>query len=253
MLLQETMERQGEFLFRWRSYLPLALVPAAVAALTQGAGPEQVWGETAYHVWAYACMVLSFSGLAIRWATVGFVPVRTSGRNTKAQRAETLNTTGLYSLTRNPLYLGNFVAVLGITASIGVWWFVAIVCLSYWLYIERIIATEEAFLARKFGTEYEAWAAETPAFFPSFRRWVSPTLPFSIVTLLRREYNGVLAVGAAFMVLEVMRDLWLEGERFSAWVHEDGVWAALLMITALTFVTLRTLKKYTDVLRASVR
>jgi protein-S-isoprenylcysteine O-methyltransferase Ste14 len=194
-------------------------------------------------------MVLSFAGLAIRWATVAFVPAGSSGRNTRSQRATALNTTGLYSITRNPLYLGNFVTVLGIALSIGIWWFVVLLCLSYWLYIERIIATEEAFLAEKYGAEYAAWAARTPVFLPAFRNWVPPARRASVKTLLRREYNGVLAVGAAFAALELISDLGIEHESLATWMWEDGVWVALLFGTALVFWALRTLKKHTATLR----
>jgi protein-S-isoprenylcysteine O-methyltransferase Ste14 len=249
MRIATRIEREGQFLFRWRSFLPLALIPFAVAAMAQGNPVERYWGDETYHLWAYGCMVLSFAGLAIRWATVAFVPAGSSGRNTRSQRATALNTTGLYSITRNPLYLGNFVTVLGIALSIGIWWFVVLVCLSYWLYIERIIATEEAFLAEKYGAEYAAWAARTPVFLPAFRNWVPPARRASVKTLLRREYNGVLAVGAAFAALELISDLGIEHESLATWMWEDGVWVALLFGTALVFWALRTLKKHTATLR----
>jgi protein-S-isoprenylcysteine O-methyltransferase Ste14 len=247
------MERDGAFLFRWRSFLPLALIPFALAALAQGHSVESYLGDAAYHRWAYACMALSFAGLAIRWATVAFVPARSSGRNTRSQRADALNTTGLYSLTRNPLYLGNFIAVLGIALSIGVWWFVLLVGLAYWLYIERIIAAEEAFLARKYGAAYIGWAAATPVFLPGFRNWRPPAGPFSLRMLLRREYNGVLAVGAAFVALEAIADLGFEGEPFGVWLWEDGAWVALLLGTLAVFGVLRILKKHTGAFRTPVR
>lgn len=48
-------------------------------------------------------------GFLIRIYTIGFTPKNTLGRNTKEEQiAGELNTKGLYSLTRNPLYVGNF-------------------------------------------------------------------------------------------------------------------------------------------------
>jgi protein-S-isoprenylcysteine O-methyltransferase Ste14 len=241
--------RQGNFLFRWRSYVPLLLLPAALAALADEAAPGYGWGEEGYHLWAYGCMLISSAGVAIRWTTVAFVPSRTSGRNTRGQRADELNTTGLYSLTRNPLYLGNFITVFGVAASLGVWWSVALYCLAYALYIERVIAAEEGFLARRFGAAYAAWASRTPVFFPAPRTWTPPNLPFSWAMVLRREYNGVLAVGCAFVLLEAIRDLLIRGEPVGQWVQEDGVWTGLLIATSLTFLVFRTLKKHTALLR----
>jgi protein-S-isoprenylcysteine O-methyltransferase Ste14 len=253
MRLARRLEHDGGFLFRWRSFLPLLLIPVALAAIARGSPLEGHIGERGYHLWAYGCMLLSFTGLAIRWATVAFVPAHTSGRNTRSQRADALNRTGLYSVTRNPLYLGNFLAILGIAMSIGVWWFAVIVCLSYWLYIERIIMTEEAFLADKHGAVYASWVAETPVFIPRLRNWTPPAERGSLKTLLRREFNGVLAVGAAFIAFEAISDLGFGKEPLTTWMWEDGVWVALLLGSAFVFCVLRTFKKHTNILRVPVR
>ncbi len=58
------------------------------------------------------------------------------------------------------------------------------------IYLERIIATEEEFLAGKFGDAYRDWATEVPAFFPRLTGWRAPELPFSFRNVLRREYSG---------------------------------------------------------------
>ncbi|MBX6368265.1 MAG: lipid A phosphate methyltransferase [Rhodospirillales bacterium] len=253
MRLIERLEREGAFLFRWRSFLPLVVVPAAVPALYEAARFEAVWGPTAHHAWVYACMALSFVGLGIRWMTVGFVPAGTSGRRTRSQQAEVLNTTGMYSIVRNPLYLGNFLAILGLALSTEDWRFVLLVCSAYWLYIERVIAAEERFLAGKFGARYEEWARDTPAFIPSFSRWRSPAEAFSLRTVLRREYNGVLAVAASYFVLEAITDLVIEGEAFSGWLDEDRVWVWLFVASTIVFASLRTLKKHTHLLHVPGR
>jgi len=65
---------------------------------------------------------VSCVGLGTRILTIGHTPQRTSGRNTKAQVAETLNTTGLYSMLRQPLYLGNFFMGLGLAFFAHLWW-----------------------------------------------------------------------------------------------------------------------------------
>lgn len=249
MRLIERLERDGAFLFRWRSFLPLVIVPAAVPALYEAAQFEALWGQTPDHVWVYACMLLSVVGLAIRWGTVGFVPPGTSGRNTRSQRADVLNTAGMYSIIRNPLYLGNFVAILGLAVSTKAWWFVLLVCLAYWLYIERIIAAGERFQAEKFGATYDEWARKTPAFIPNFSCWCRPTKAFSLRTVLRREYNGILAVAVSYLGLEVVADLVIEGEALSSWLAEDHVWVWFFLTSSVVFLGLRTLKKHTRLLR----
>ncbi|MGB8874133.1 MAG: hypothetical protein WCC75_12145, partial [Desulfobaccales bacterium] len=54
----------------------------------------------------------AWGSVSLPW---GLPPRGTSGRNTQGQVAETLNTTGIYSLVRNPLYLGNFLIWLGLS------------------------------------------------------------------------------------------------------------------------------------------
>ncbi|MDR2152686.1 MAG: DUF1295 domain-containing protein, partial [Helicobacteraceae bacterium] len=59
-------------------------------------------------------VLISALGVAIRVYTIGYKHKGTSGRNTKTQQASALNTKGIYSLTRNPLYLGNFLIGWGV-------------------------------------------------------------------------------------------------------------------------------------------
>jgi len=135
-------------------------------------------------------LFISFLGLAIRAFTIGYTPKNTSGRNIKAQKAEVVNTTGIYSIVRHPLYLGNFVIWLGLSLFTESPFFIVIFILAFWLYYERIMFAEEQFLKRKFGKEYEEWADKTPSFFPAFSKWTPGNLPLSWKNIFKREYNG---------------------------------------------------------------
>ena len=119
MSLHENMIRSGHTIFKWRSYIPLLFIIPLLLALRESAHLEEVFGEVEEDLWVLASFLLSLSGIAVRCFTVGFVPGGTSGRNTQSQRATHLNTTGMYSVVRNPLYLGNFIIILGVMASIG--------------------------------------------------------------------------------------------------------------------------------------
>jgi hypothetical protein len=68
MTLCDETGRQGLWLFRWRSHLPIALLalqfPASLLDL------HWPFGSYKFHVrWEFACLSLSFLGLAIRAAT----------------------------------------------------------------------------------------------------------------------------------------------------------------------------------------
>ena len=188
MVLREDIEKQGSFLFKWRSYLPLLTVPLFIIALYHSEYLERVFGDFADKFWEGLCIEISFLGLFVRVLVAGYVPRGTSGRNTRWQVAETLNTTGMYSIVRNPLYLGNFIIVLGILLFVQVWWIVVIGIVGFWFFYNRIVFTEEAFLLRKFGTVFLEWQRKTPVFYPRFKNWQKPNIPFSFKTVFRREF-----------------------------------------------------------------
>src|SRR5574341_1438089 len=135
MRLHDLLIFQGNFLFRWRNYTPLLLLPLFFMAAPESAKMERVFGEANSDSWTYLCMGVSLLGLLIRAATVCHAAPGTSGRNRHGQLAESLNTTGMYSIVRHPLYLGNFVGLLGLLASTMVWWVVVIGSLLFWIVI----------------------------------------------------------------------------------------------------------------------
>jgi hypothetical protein len=185
--------------------------------------------------------------LLVRVLTIGSVPERTSGRNTHRQVAERLNTTGMYSIVRHPLYLGNYVMVLGVALFFHTWWIVALVTCLCALFYERIMFAEEAFLRKRFGEQFEGWAAVTPAVLPNIRLWKRPELPFRWRTVLRREYTGLFVVTTIFPVLEIAGDTIAEGR-----LQIDFPWVVLGLAGAGVYVVLRTLKKHTQVLKPFV-
>ena len=69
--------------------------------------------------WLVASVAIGLAGLAVRAVAVAYAPDGTSSRDTHRMRAPSLNTTGLYSVVRNPLYLGNGLMWLGAVASLG--------------------------------------------------------------------------------------------------------------------------------------
>jgi protein-S-isoprenylcysteine O-methyltransferase Ste14 len=241
MALKEELENSGNWLFRRRSFLPLLMLGVALYALRHYHYPD--YSETLDDIWEGVCLLVSFLGLGIRAFTVGHAPRGTSGRNTRRQLAETLNTTGPYSVVRHPLYLGNFFMGLGPAMFADKWWVVVIYVLTFWLYYERIMFAEEAFLRERFGRDWLSWADRTPAFVPKFRLYLRPALPFCWRTVLRREANGLLGVVAVMFLLEVVGDFDYLGR-----VELDKDWLWLVSCTALLWVILRVLRKYTRAL-----
>ncbi len=246
MALQEEFEALGNRLFRWRSYLPLAMGALFLGALLSYRHPETL--PAAGRGWQTFCLLVSLAGEGLRFYTVGFAPRGTSGRNTRGQVAEVLNTTGIYAAVRNPLYLGNFIIWLGLALFLKIWWVPVIVILAFALFYERIIFAEEGFLREKFGEAFLKWAAATPAIIPSFKNWRPPALPFSWKSALAREYSSFFAAIASFSALAVIRDSLSLGR-----LTIDPAWLKIFGSGLIIYLGLRLLKKKTKILRTTDR
>lgn len=243
MALREDLEKQGAWLFKWRSYLPLLLIPLFAIALKNSKFIERIFGDDIGDLWESIAVIVSFLGLVIRCFTVGYVLRGTSGRNTQSQVAEMLNTTGMYSISRDPLYLGNFVIMLGVTLFIQVWWLALIVWAGFWLYYERIIFTEEEFLRNRFGNVFIAWAQKTPMIIPNFKNWRKPNPAFSFKTVLRREFSTYFAIVSVYFFLEIARTIFAEKRFFMG-----NSWLIFFLVSMTIYFTLLILKKKTHIL-----
>ncbi len=242
MALKEDFEETGNFLFKWRSYLPLLLFPI----LLLGMKHFEYMGQSHRldQLWEVVCLFVSFFGLGIRIFTIGYAPHRTSGRNTKCQVAKELNTTGIYSMVRHPLYLGNFIIWFGISMFLHLWWVSLIFILIFWIYYERIMFAEEAFLRKNFGVIFEKWANHTPAFLPSFKNYKSSKLSFSFKKTLRKEYTGFFVIISTFTFLEIIGDLVIKGK-----LSFDLMWGVIFSAGATVYITIKIIKKKTRLLK----
>jgi protein-S-isoprenylcysteine O-methyltransferase Ste14 len=230
------IRRQGNWLFRWRSFLPLLIIPLFIIGLRNFTYPK---GSLLLdRLWELFCFAIALFGLGIRIYTVGYVPERTSGRTTSEPKAQGLNTTGMYSIVRHPLYLANFVIWVGIVLSARSVLLTATCILAYFPYYERIIAAEEGFLSQKFGEAFYQWAEKTPMVIPKFKLWCKSTQPFSWQVILTREYPGFFVIIASLTAIELLSYRFYKGN----W-QLDWVWVVIFCVGLLVFVTLRTLKK----------
>lgn len=246
MFIEKQPYLLGAWLFRWRSYLPLSLIAIIIPAFRGFSYPFD--SHTLDLAWELVIVSISVFGLVIRSITIGHTPKNTSGGNTRSQVADTLNTSGMYSITRNPLYLGNFFLILGVTLFVRSWWVPVTFSIAFWWYYQRIILVEESFLKNKFGQAYEEYLGRTPVFFPRFSLWTPNAFTFSLRTVLKREYYAFFGMIAAFSALELIGDWIIEGR-----IVFDPFYVAAFTVGLVIFVTLRTLKKTTTLLQVEGR
>lgn len=241
MGLREDFERTGNWLFKKRSFIPLALLPIIVLAMFFSTD----FPSSLFHLcwWKIFCVCVAFAGQIVRAFVIGQVPKGTSGRNTHGQVADVLNTKGIYSVVRHPLYIGNFLMILGVVLWAEIWWLAVIFVLLFLTYYERIMFAEEEFLRRKFGAPFEEWSARTPAFFPNFSLYQAADLEFSIKNVLKREYSGFFNMIFSFWILEAIFSYF-----YSKSGQIDFLWTISCLAAFALAILLRSLKKYTRLL-----
>jgi len=233
MALREELKVQGDFLFKYRSYFPLLLLVFGLIMIVLGKG-SQTWLED-------PAIFVSLLGLVIRVSAVGYSGKHTSGRNTdQGQVAEMLNTRGLYSIIRNPLYVGNYFMWLGIAMLTCNLWFIGIFTLIFWIYYERIVFAEEAFLREKFGDAYLQWAAITPIFIPfKLKKWQKSDSPFLWRKVLKQEKNGFLALFLVFFLFDLL-SVWMESQQ---WLINKPWLLVMLIVSTLSYIIIKLLKR----------
>jgi len=114
MALVHSFEKNGNTLFKYRGQIPLVLFILSIPTVYFTDYQFIESNETLDLVLLITCAIFSLSGQIIRAIAIGTSSKHTSGRNTKEQVAEALNTKGIYSTVRHPLYLGNYFMWIGI-------------------------------------------------------------------------------------------------------------------------------------------
>ncbi|UBM60482.1 isoprenylcysteine carboxylmethyltransferase family protein [Marinilongibacter aquaticus] len=243
MALQEELKVQGDVLFKYRSYFPLLFLVFTLGAFVYEAAHENSWMSCDGY-W-YISLAVGIFGLLIRIFTVGFTPKNTSGRNTTGgQLADELNETGTYSMVRHPLYVGNYFMWLAVAMLTADFWFILAFTFLYWVYYERIMYAEEAFLRNKFGQMYLTWAEGRPAFVPKLNGFVVPKYSFSLKKVLKKEKNGIAALFGLFWLFDLIRNS-IQAKTF---VFLQNQWFWAFVGSVVFYLIFKVLKRYTKVL-----
>ena len=165
------------FLFKKRSYTPIPLVLAIL-----------YFSQLSFPFWAYGGTFIMLGEL-IRLSAIRYAGGRT--RTTKVG-ANSLCTSGPYSRTRNPLYIGNVFIYSGVVLlSGGIYMFqlLAIVIFYFIFQYSMIISLEEEKLSTVFGKDYFKYKNNVPRVIPLIIPWDSKSKlkPASILKTLKTE------------------------------------------------------------------
>lgn len=245
-MIKDSNVKEGNWLFVRRGELPVIILMMSVAVIFLQRSEIQ-WSNVCWY--KYVCLGVSLLGLAIRVITIGTANKNTSGRNTKVgQVADMVNTTGIYSLMRHPLYVGNFFMWFGLALYVGSVWFMIVFILLYFIYYERIMMAEEDFLYKKFGEPYKEWSERVNAVIPNFNRYIPAENTFSTRTVIRREYHGIFYLTLSFVLLSSLKRFVEKGSFMPDWF-----WIYFGAAILIYCVIVRILAKKTKVLNVEGR
>ena len=116
-----------------------------------------------------------------------------------------LVTEGLYSRSRNPLYVGNLLIVMGLLVIHNNPWVYAIGLPFFLLAHHAIVRAEETYLRNRFGAEYEEYCRRVGRWLPRLRNHAASgrRLRFSWRRVVRQEHGSAYAWGVTALLLLV--------------------------------------------------
>jgi len=188
----------GAVLFRHRGWLPLLFLGI----------PLVMPGSTSPFRWEVGLALIAI-GEAVRLAGVAAAGTVTRRRSRNVQR---LVTYGIFAWVRYPLYIGNFLVLMGFVTISGVLWFLPIAILLFAVEYELIVRYEEGVLESIFGRDYLEYKNGTPRWIPrppkgevpvgeyhwgeAFKSEISTFLQYAVLLLAFWIKGHVIAGGA---------------------------------------------------------
>jgi protein-S-isoprenylcysteine O-methyltransferase Ste14 len=229
----------GRFFFKFRDLLfPLVFFGLALASYPRLFLGSERWDRALDGLG----IAVALCGQLLRAAVIGLAYIRRGGKD-KQVFADSLVQEGVFAHSRNPLYLGNFLALVGFCLIHN-----SLLCYLagipfFALAYLAIVAAEEEYLLGRFGPAYEAYCRRVPRFFPSFSglRTTLGEMEFDWRRLVRKEYGSTFAGASCILALLI----WDEYARHGL-AGARGALAAVLWVwvpLTIAYLIARYLKK----------
>ncbi len=228
----------GRFLFRYRGVVFTALGLGVLALST----PRYLLNRPDLDPWMDALGVfVSFLGLAVRAATIGLEYVVRGGRKRQVY-ADHLVQGGIYAHTRNPMYLGNFLIIVGWALIVNAPEFYLVALPLSALFYAAIIAAEEAYLRDKFGNEFDSYCGRVNRILPRLSGLLGTVraMHFNWRRVLVKDYNQFFMSILFLAGLVRWDDYVISGQ---AWLPSPGYVLMFLVPWAILYLGVFLLKK----------
>ncbi len=226
------MERIGNLFFKTRNFL----FPVFYAILFL---PFPRISEN-YLAMFIIGLVITTLGQLVRMITIGLVYIVRGGKNRRIY-ADGLVTDGIFSHSRNPMYIGNVLMIAGMSIlSNSIFALVIMVPLFVFIY-QAIIIAEENYLRTKFGRGYDEYCKKVNRWWPNLKGIVKTCKDngFDVQKVLMNEYNTTFLWTFGSILLFAYNYYW---NRFSEISIEDSTY--FLVIAAILIIVYFALRWY---------
>ena len=219
--------RYGNFLFRYRD----RVFPAVMAAIFLAFPPQPLMGDWAVDWWLdLAGIVVCLLGQGFRAVVVGLAYIKRGGVNKRIFAAKLVQE-GMFSVCRNPLYVGNIVVLAGVFL-IHNNPYAYLAGAAFFLFSYRaIVAAEERYLRGQFGAQYDDYCRRVNRWWPAPRRIGQATagMAFNWRRLLIKEYGSFAAWMVTALAVLAYQSLWAKG-----WPGAGGTILGIALVLAAT-------------------
>lgn len=232
------MLKSGAFFFKYRNAV-FPIVFVLVALLSR---PNLFFNDLSIdRAMIMIGAVLALSGQALRLAVIGYAYIKRGGKDGKVF-AETLVIRGFYAHCRNPMYTGNLLIGIGLAIVYGSWVSYAVAAPFFVFVYLAITETEENYLRKQFGEEYERYTKSVNRFIPNFTGLEASLKDFRYdwKRAIRKDYGTVFgSVSGVFLIAGWKAYLYRGAETAGALIP---YWAPFGLM-CLFYLLARVLKK----------
>ncbi|MBN2400111.1 MAG: hypothetical protein JXI33_07200 [Candidatus Aminicenantes bacterium] len=218
----------GKFLFKFRSFTPLPLILLTFIFFKPLSSSP---------FWIILGLIVAFMGEGIRIHSVGYADSGTSGRE-NFLKAESLNTSGLYSLVRNPLYWGNGLIFAGLLTAYAQPLALIIFIIFLFVQYHFIVLAEEEFLQKRHGQAYADYCARVNRWLPRFRDYQQPNSDFNHKKVFYKENDSCFNLLLATLLILAWKD-----HMFFGHVRHPIAMAVMAGCLLIFYVWVKILKK----------
>ena len=228
------MVKLGNFLFHYRNILfPVFYVMLFIPS-------KHLFGDV--RIALALGLLVALAGQSIRFTTIGLKYIIRGGKDRRVY-AQDLVTEGLFAHTRNPLYVGNVMILIGLGIMTNTLFFNLIMSPLFIFFYQAIIRAEENFLRNKFGEGFDTYCADTNRWLPNLKgigKTIS-SMEFKWQRVIVKEYTTtyIWLSGATLVLLKTvyrMKDQYY----FDTYKYH---FAVTLVVLLIIYLFVRYLKK----------